>query len=510
MAQVPWSKYQLAVFDAVMDDEDDRHVLVTARAGCAKTTTITEASKRLDDEIQALMCAFNKEIANELERKVLGNTRVSTLHSLGLKTLQKTWSHVGRLEPTIQREREIIKKVMPRLAYENSEKRGDVSQLVRMAKAYVYESDKDLEWLMNEYDCAPTIDADENVPLYCKWARDALELSRTPNPQITFDDMVYVPAYLGLTTGRYGRVFVDETQDLNRAQLMLAEHAVSGRGKIVFVGDDRQAIYGFRGADSNSIPNIRARFNPRELFLTVTYRCPRKIVELVQRYVPDFQAAPSAPEGVVEKVNDEYMKANWKPGDFVIARLNAVLVSLCMEALANGIPAFMAGRDIGAGLIKLIERSGCTDIPSLLTWVRQWQSEETRRMVLAEEDESKITAVTDKANTVIALTEGRSSIHDLIQFVRGLFGEADKNGGEGRPRLAFMTAHKAKGLENPRVWMIDSTFRPSKGIEEENLFYVAATRAQQELYRVYIPKRNKPNAPPLIETPFDHGEEGVT
>jgi DNA helicase-2/ATP-dependent DNA helicase PcrA len=331
------------------------------------------------------MCAFNKDIAMELDRKVLGHIKVSTLHALGLKTLQRAWKDkVGTLEINANREREIIKAVLPRLVYDEGDHRGNITQLVRMAKAYVYEDDPDLDWLMNEYECGPVSD-ETMLPRYRQWARDALALSVVPHPVITFDDMIYAPARLGITTGRYARVFVDETQDLNRGQLMLAENAVSARGKIIFVGDDRQAIYGFRGADSNSIPNIRKRFSPKELFLTTTYRCPKKVVALVQKYVPDFQAAPSAPEGIVEYLSEEKMKDRWRVGDFVIARVNAVLVSLCMEALASGIPAYMAGRDIGAGLIKTIERSGAQDIASLIAWVRQWQTSETARLVRAEE-----------------------------------------------------------------------------------------------------------------------------
>lgn len=485
MARHEWSPYQLAVFDEVENGKG--HVLITARAGCAKTTTIVEAANRLDGNSSILMCAFNKEIANELDRKVLGHVRVSTLHALGFKALQKAWPSVGRIEPNQQKERDVLKKVL-KAAYGDAEIRGDLLELTRKAKAFVVDDAKSLENLMTKYDCAPTLDADKLVPRYINWAQEMLAEFRKPSAMITFDDMIYVPAYLKLSTGRYGYVFVDETQDLNPAQFILATGALSSTGRLFFVGDDKQAIYAFRGADANTIPKIREMFSPKELKLTVTYRCPRKIVQIAQNIVPDFQAAPSAPEGVVEHVGDTYMKKNWKTGDFVIARVNAVLVSLCLEALADGIPAYMVGRDIGQGLIKMIEKSKADTIEELVAYTREWQQLETQRAVSSEEDESKINMIADKANSLIRLARDASSIQGLTAFIRGLFDE-DKKGDTIQPRIAFMSCHKAKGLENPRVWVIANTFRTGKTQEEDNLYYVAITRAQAELYLVTLPKK---------------------
>lgn len=484
MPRHPWSPYQLAIFDEV--ENGSGHLLITARAGCAKTTTIVEAANRLDGDAEILMCAFNKEIASELDRRVLGHVRVSTLHSLGLKALTKAWS-IGKLTPDPARERDLLKKVMGR-AYVDAEARTDLTTLTRMAKAFVVEDDESLIRLMNKYDCAPTTNDPEVLALYLRRAKDMLYESRKPSTTISFDDMLYVPAYMNLSTGRFKYVFVDETQDLNVAQLMLARSSISPSGRLFFVGDGRQAIYGFRGADERVIPKIREMYQPKELKLTVTYRCPKKSVALAQRFVPDFEAAPSAPDGVLESVSDKYMKENWAVGDFVIARVNAVLVSLCLEALADGIPSYMVGRDIGEGLMKLIRRSKAETVEELVAWVREWQQAESQKLIAAEEDESKLVMITDKANCIIRLGREAGSMEDLTSLIKTLFGE-EKKGEEQRERLAFMSCHKAKGLENPRVWLIDNTFRPGRSLEEDNLYYVAITRAQKELYRVTIPKK---------------------
>jgi DNA helicase IV len=92
-------------------------------------------------------------------------------------------------------------------------------------------------------------------------------------------------------------VIIDEAQDMNASQLLLAMKSCKKGGRIAVVGDDRQAIYGFRGADSNSLDRLKGELVAHELGLTTTYRCPKVVVAGAARLVPDYTAAPAAPEG---------------------------------------------------------------------------------------------------------------------------------------------------------------------------------------------------------------------
>jgi superfamily I DNA/RNA helicase len=54
--------------------------------------------------------------------------------------------------------------------------------------------------------------------------------------------------------------------------------------------------------------------------------------------------------------------------------------------------------------------------------------------------------------------------------------------GFNKPTVVLSSVHKAKGLEWNRVFLISKTFRVTKGEDEEaNIYYVAVTRAKQEL-----------------------------
>ena len=57
----------------------------------------------------------------------------------------------------------------------------------------------------------------------------------------------------------------------------------------------------------------------------------------------------------------------------------------------------------------------------------------------------------------------------------------------GATSVMCSTVHKAKGLEADRVWVLEDTLR-SGGIGEENIRYVAYTRARKELCLVSLLK----------------------
>ena len=99
-------------------------------------------------------------------------------------------------------------------------------------------------------------------------------------------------------------IFVDEAQDISRARFALVRKFVAPGGYLHIIGDDRQAIYGFSGADTNAMNNMIEALGAEVFPLTVTFRCPKKVVALAQTIVPDYEVADEAPEGEVLRVED--------------------------------------------------------------------------------------------------------------------------------------------------------------------------------------------------------------
>ena len=122
----------------------------------------------------------------------------------------------------------------------------------------------------------------------------------------------------------------------------------------MIVGDDRQAIMGFAGASANALDDMIEELKADVLPLTMTWRCPKAVVALAQRYVPDIQAADEAIEGVVSYATE--LPAELLATDAILCRNTAPLVDQAYALIRRGIACKVEGREIGTGLLRLVDR----------------------------------------------------------------------------------------------------------------------------------------------------------
>jgi superfamily I DNA/RNA helicase len=264
-----------------------------------------------------------------------------------------------------------------------------------------------------------------------------------------------------------------------------------------YVGDgitthNCQAIYGFRGADSASLQNIAKTFNCVTLPLSISYRCPKAVVREAQRFVSHIQSSETAPEGIVQnlgEVKPEYFKVN----DMVVCRSSAPIVELAYTLISKKIPAKVMGREIGDGLISLIKKLKARSLNQLQDKLNAWKDKEVKKL-LEKDPEANISKIEDKYECLNCFIKfsGADTVEGVIAAIQSMFGEASTG------VVMLSTIHKSKGLEAKRVFVLDAWRMPSKyatkphQIEQEhNLFYVAVTRAQEELYYVDMPKKKK-------------------
>ena len=310
-----WNEFQRAIFEDVASGEG--HTFVSARAGTGKTTTIVEALNHTG-RARTLLMAFNSSIATELRARAPKETTVLTFHSFGLRAIGSAF---GR--PVVDGDK-VIGEVARRLDFERPEERAigfAISRVVSLAKGTLAQDEEEIGALLDAFGILDSAECDEDdFERVVNLAADMLVWSRGETNVIDFDDMIWLPHTLGLRLPTYDRVFVDEAQDLNAAQIAISLRAVSKGGRITAVGDDRQAIYTFRGADSEAVTKIVKELGAKVLPLSVTYRCGKKIVAQVQRIVPDFRAAETNPEGIVRYEAPDKMVEQIKGGDFKIGR----------------------------------------------------------------------------------------------------------------------------------------------------------------------------------------------
>ncbi len=500
MAFAP-SSYQQRLFDFV--EHGHGSAIVKAVAGSGKSTSIRECLLRIPEWASTHVFAFNAPVVAEMKEKVaamvtpehsLRNVRISTFHSAGHNAVCR------RLEKRdVKPDSSKCKKLFRATQGEATvEMYGDfVCKLVGLAKGEGFGAIRpstETDWLalISHHDLfLDSEDATEERAV--ELARELLRESNrvAKDGVIDYDDQLYLPLLWRLRLWQNDFVFVDEAQDTNPVRRALAKLALKPGGRLIAVGDPRQAIYGFTGASHDALDLIQREFNCVELPLTVSYRCAKRVVEQAQTIVPYIEAYDGAEEGEVlhlplrgSKEAPACAMDHLTARDAVLCRNTAPLITLAYELIAEKTPCVVLGRDIGAGLVSLVKQMRARNVDGLMVKLNAFVAREVAKHTAAGE-EQKAEAVQDRADCVRVvvehLHENERTIGGLIARIEGMF--QDQSGA-----LTLCTAHKSKGREWDNVAILRPELMPSKwarqawqALQEENLMYVAWTRAKQRL-----------------------------
>jgi len=490
------SKYQQAIFDFISNDNGS--AVIEAVAGSGKTTTVIKSLELIPKDKTVLMLAFNKSIADELKTKVPGHVDVKTFNGLGHSILG---SRLGRLNLDTYKMRNILKEVMDGFDYKEF---GDlVYQLTGYARrlgllpsdirGIPLIEDNKTEWLNIINHFGMPIEH-YLIDVVISYARKAIikSVDMTADKRvIDFDDQIYIPAIKNMRGNGYDYIFVDEAQDVSPVRTKLIQLVLNPNGRVIAVGDSRQAIYGFTGSDSRAMQTLRETFNAVSLPLSISYRCAKNIVSEAKKVMPTIEANETAIDGEVISL-DKYDLNGFNAGDMIICRKNAPIVSLCFKLISNGIPARVMGRDISSGLIKLIEKlkpKGLEGKHGLRDKLLVWEAKETEKWN-KEERLDMIETVKDKVSCILAVLERAAvnTVPDLIRSIESMFSDDPDN----KKAVTLSSIHKSKGLESEIVYFLDEDIIPLKSArldwqieQENNLRYVAVTRAKSKLVYIY-------------------------
>jgi len=335
--------------------------------------------------------------------------------------------------------------------------------------------------------------------------------------EIDFDDMLWLPVVNKLTIPRHQLLLVDEGQDLNRCQ---QEFILRAGERILLVGDECQAIYGFAGSDVDSINNMERMLGGavgagsngedgvsrvgvvgskggggvagggvagggrgvQQMTLTVTRRCGKAIVARAKEIVPDFEAHPSNGAGMVNRLPWDQLDNKDNPrapqeGDMLLCRVNAPLVGLAFRYIRQGRRANIQGRNIGDGLKTIIRNSKQSNVSDFLVWLDEYHRREQERLAKRKQkDEEAAITLQDRVECLRVFCDGAVEIGDLYANIDKVFGiekqqwhgrkgnyaniESKNEGEEPKGRILLSSIHRAKGLEAGRVFVLRPDLLP--------------------------------------------------
>jgi ATP-dependent DNA helicase Rep len=244
----------------------DGPLLVLAGAGSGKTRVITHKIAYLIGECgykpsSIAAITFTNKAAREMQERAARLTQnvntkgliVTTFHSMGLRMLRED-AKFAELKPAFS-------------ILDSADAAGIVSEILKTTdKQEIRRAVSRISLWKNELK-SPAIALqtaeDDNARAYAK-IYDRYDATLRAYQAVDFDDLIRLPAELLDThaelrekwQNRLRHILVDEYQDTNVAQYRLLQKLTGVRAAFTAVGDDDQAIYGWRGASADNLRQL--------------------------------------------------------------------------------------------------------------------------------------------------------------------------------------------------------------------------------------------------------------
>ncbi len=312
-------------------------LLVLAGAGAGKTRIVTaRISRLLELGVPAgdiLAVTFTNKAAGEMQARVRALTHqhvmISTFHSLGARLLRESISALGfKPDFTIYDEEDslrLIRDCMKELSISTKDvKPKGFKGLISDAKNRLcLPEDIDLAELSTERERL----FPEVYTLYQARLKQYNALD--------FDDLLFLsvrlfeecPEVLKHYQMRWSFLLIDEYQDTNRAQYLMARLLVEHHQNIFVVGDPDQSIYSWRGANIENILNFEKDYaGARVVRLEQNYRSTTNILSaanaLIQNNEGRYEKNLWSDLGEGEKIQVRRCESDRDEADFIVGRID--------------------------------------------------------------------------------------------------------------------------------------------------------------------------------------------
>jgi DNA helicase II / ATP-dependent DNA helicase PcrA len=323
-------------------------LLVIAGAGSGKTNTLAHRVAHLlihgADPGRILLLTFSRRASAEMERRaerivaasrgeasVPGRSPIAwsgTFHAVGARLLRMYANSIGLAPGFTIHDREdsgdLINLVRHELGLSEKAKRFPLKATCLAIYSRAVNAAEPLETVLRK-----------QFPWCAEWEADLRSLfeayvdAKQRQGVLDYDDLLLywgelmrVPELASEIGALFDHVLVDEYQDTNALQAaILRGLKPDGRGLTV-VGDDAQAIYGFRAASVRNILNFPKQFEPSATIVTIeqNYRSTQPILAAAnaviglarERFTKDLTSdRPSSAKPALVTVQDDLAQVNY-------------------------------------------------------------------------------------------------------------------------------------------------------------------------------------------------------
>ncbi len=316
----------------------DGPLLVLAGAGSGKTRVITQKIAYLVQDCgfqprNIAAITFTNKAAKEMQERIgkilspalAGELQISTFHSLGVRILREEAKALG---------------YKPRFSiFDSADCAGILSEAAgTVDKATV----RILQSLISNWknalvtpEAVRHLATDEHQKLAAH-AYLSYEATLKAYQAVDFDDLIGLPVKLfsehpeiaDKWQNRLRYLLVDEYQDTNACQYQLLKLLTGVRAQFTAVGDDDQAIYGWRGADIDNLRKLPAEFpNLKVIKLEQNYRSTVRILKAANNVIANneklFDKKLWSEHGHGEQISVTTYRDNDAEAEGVVMKLQA-------------------------------------------------------------------------------------------------------------------------------------------------------------------------------------------
>ena len=316
----------------------DGPLLVLAGAGSGKTRVITQKIAYLVQDCgfqprNIAAITFTNKAAKEMQERIgkilsaalAGELQISTFHSLGVRILREEAKALG---------------YKPRFSiFDSADCAGILSEAAgTVDKATV----RILQSLISNWknalvtpEAVRHLATDEHQKLAAH-AYLSYEATLKAYQAVDFDDLIGLPVKLFTEhpeiadkwQNRLRYLLVDEYQDTNACQYQLLKLLTGVRAQFTAVGDDDQAIYGWRGADIDNLRKLPAEFPTLKVIkLEQNYRSTVRILKAANNVIANneklFDKKLWSEHGHGEQISVTAYRDNDAEAEGVVMKLQA-------------------------------------------------------------------------------------------------------------------------------------------------------------------------------------------
>lgn len=441
--------------------EREKNIAVQATAGSGKTTLALSIAKAMG--IQDAIVLNNHKIATQLNllKTSTGKWKLDKNKYMNLLGWKREEGLFNEFYTELEQRCKMRKNIDLHSYFDLKQLTIKAMDLYR-ARLLDLEDYEACENTLLEWDIDFLGYTDIIVPWICNTLIDKIEEDfNTPSDEDTFidyTDMIYYPVKFYNDNEvkskiTFDTIIIDEAQDTCPLEIELYKLIAHENTRFIFLGQTEQTIYNFRGVAIDNYSQIIEDFNCEQFVLGTSYRNPKCIIPIAQKYCEYHTAFDNNGEGKLEEIEFNKVWDYLREEDTILCATNAPIIALALEGFKLKKYLDVKNHDILSDLNRLLNKISMMqdfDYQYFPDFCDKYFDQSIAMIEKYNPQSAQIDILRDKRECLMLCYQEcleAKQIGDLMDFVVEVLNTQGK--------IPAMSIHASKGLEFERLFILE-------------------------------------------------------